>query len=210
MQQCRQICLHHIPLRGAPGTAPVHNRRRGGVLAARIDQAARRRACLFALRIFPTDFENLRAAIGASVFRLVFEQAQMPCEINQSAALVGELEAHSAHVAGILAAAIDEIIDSHLDKCHRLISCELGEIISLSSLPALASAAAGFALYNSTAPISRDDGPDIAVGTHEHPITGCQSVGVAHIAAIVEDIASRTSVWMCSIRRDVTTSRSAS
>ena len=38
----------------------------------------------------------------------------------------------------------------------------------------------------------RDDRPDIAVGTHEHPITGCQSVGVAWVTALIKDIAART------------------
>jgi hypothetical protein len=40
--------------------------------------------------------------------------------------------------------------------------------------------------------LGRDDCPDIPIGTHEHPITGCQSVGIAEVATLVENVAART------------------
>ena len=40
--------------------------------------------------------------------------------------------------------------------------------------------------------VGRHNRPDIAVGTHEYPITGYQGVGVAQVAAVIEDIAART------------------
>jgi hypothetical protein len=57
-----------------------------------------------------------RAAVLAGVLDAVLEQAEMLAEIDQRAALVGELELDLADLAGVLAAAVEEILDRLGDR----------------------------------------------------------------------------------------------